>query len=322
MMAGDDAIVYESTGIHRKVSDQVIPSTTYPSTSAVLRILKHTPTSHTKENVEALNYLHDCYDKNGQNRQYLNQLVDCFPLELSQTESQEPFIQTEFNRMVCDNSGDDIYRAPLDSSSNTMEGLANEIFGTYAQMYYGKSAISSVYLNEAWKDQCYDEKIGLFGCFAIVNIVDDSIWNSVHIVRIVPELGANVQDGTFNEKSISSTYNVDSSIYVSMKDKEASRSSSIAGIIQKQAAKERSFKRGDKSSHIANIGKIIEDIEFEIRSSIDSLYMQKSKDIASAALNHRDTSFEEESTPGLMHTMMLNEAILARASGRSNVMKN
>lgn len=292
------------------------------ATASILRILQHTPASHTKENILALNYLF-CNDNDDSNqiddsskiRQRINQLVDSFPLVISNS-GDTLFVCTEFNRVACDNNGDDVYRAP-DTSSDAIEGLANELFATYSQMYYGKGAVSSVYLNDMWEHQ--QQKVAsLFGCFAIVNVVDDSVWNSVHVVQVITQVcDGNIQDGTFDEDSLSSTYKVDSSIFISVNDGDNARVSKTSGIIRKQCKKEKIFRKGDKCSHIANIGNILEDIEFDIRSSLDSLYLQKSKDTACKGLN-RINSALEENTPGRMHSLMLNDAVLARASLREN----
>ena len=155
----------------------------------------------------------------------------------------------------------------------------------------------------------------LFVCIAISNSVEMSTWNSVHIVEILRGVTSNRQDGTMTGKIDKATYKVESSIYVSLDINEATTAS---GITRKQIKKEIEYDEADISSHLPNIGRLVEDIEFDVRSSIDRLFIHKTIDLATTEVRQNVEKEVCSQIPGRMHTMMLNQAILSRSLVQSD----
>ena len=95
-------------------------------------------------------------------------------------------------------------------------------------------------------------------------------------------------------------------------------STTISGSLIRQNARKCNINSSSDSSsssirseHIVNIGKFIEDVETEMRKEMDSLYIQKTKNVVD--MIRKDTM---KPTQGQEHTRVLNEAVLAMAMNR------
>jgi len=105
-------------------------------------------------------------------------------------------------------------------------------------------------------------------------------------------------------------------ISVSPSDSElAKESTRITGSLVRQNDRECKISSQDSSrigsQHIINIGKFIEDVETEMRKEMDSLYIQKTKNVVD--MIRKDNM---KPTQGQEHTRVLNEAVLAMAMNR------
>ena len=194
---------------------------------------------------------------------------------------------------------------------------ANEVFDIYRELYFGKSSsVSSVYLwdkEEASGDNRVGDSnetsavaAGFAGAFLIQNKVENgSSWNSIHVVDV----------GKLDKKSGTCQYKLTTTILISISPPpELMKSTTaITGSLVRQNSRECKVTTSTDTSsqHIINIGKFIEDIETEMRKEIDSLYIQKTKNIVE--MIRKDTM---KPTQGKEHTRVLNEAVLAMTMNR------
>mmetsp|Transcript_18029 Transcript_18029/g.32619 ORF Transcript_18029/g.32619 Transcript_18029/m.32619 type:complete len:284 (+) Transcript_18029:49-900(+) len=213
------------------------------------------------------------------------------------------------------------YFPPLDDGFRPSERLrslelhANEVFDIYRELYYGKStSVGSAYLwdnNEGSSGGSANKKeeissLGFSGCFLIQNRVDEgNSWNSIHVVDV-----GRVSKGKC-------TYKLTTTLLLSVTPPHTQSSSSssttnISGSLVRHNVRECKVSADDDSSHIINIGKFIEDVELEMRSEMDSLYVQKTRTV----LEEMRKDGLVGPTQGQEHTKVLNEAVLAMAMER------
>mmetsp|Transcript_31559 Transcript_31559/g.47181 ORF Transcript_31559/g.47181 Transcript_31559/m.47181 type:complete len:303 (-) Transcript_31559:40-948(-) len=231
--------------------------------------------------------------------------------------------------LACDHNRDgDSHRSPWSNSYfpqlqdgfcpsehlRQLELHANEVFDIYREiLYFGKStSVSSVYLwdKEATNNGANsDGTVGFSGAFLIQNKVDNgSYWNSIHVVDV-----GRIERGSMCQYKLTTTI----LISVSPSDSELGTESTtrITGSLVRQNDRECKISSQDSSrigsQHIINIGKFIEDVETEMRKEMDSLYIQKTKNVVD--MIRKDNM---KPTQGQEHTRVLNEAVLAMAMNR------
>jgi capping protein beta len=207
---------------------------------------------------------------------------------------------------------------PLDNDSNEEEGIggeggmkpslllrnleiqANQVFERYTYLYYGKNddlddegneIVSSVYF---WDDNNSNSgrvgsgsnsstefKEGFSGCFLIRKMIDEpndqkGYWNSIHHVDI-----GSIINGKSKYK-LSTTVLVNIDVYVDNNDNDGGDSDNnncitISGSLSKEV--EQSHPANISTDHIANIGRMIEDVEIQLRTNLDVLHIQKTREI-------------------------------------------
>jgi hypothetical protein len=113
------------------------------------------------------------------------------------------------------------------------------------------------------------------------------------------------------------SYNLTSTILLSVtpndeetKPQVQSQSTNVSGSISRQNVRECTL-GNDDSDHIVNIGRFVEDVECNMRSELDGLYIQKTKSVWEKIRKQ-----SERPTQGKEHTRVLNEAVLAMAMSR------
>lgn len=202
-----------------------------------------------------------------------------------------------------------------------LELHANEVFDIYRELYFGKSttSVSSVYLwDKEPKDNknggTNDETAGFCGAFLIQNKVNDgSYWNSIHVVDV-----GGIERGSRCEYKLTTTILI--SVTPPSSEGKDVESTTISGSLIRQNVRECNISSSSDSSssgssirseHIVNIGKFIEDVETEMRKEMDSLYIQKTKNVVD--MIRKDAM---KPTQGQEHTRVLNEAVLAMAMNR------
>jgi capping protein beta len=177
-----------------------------------------------------------------------------------------------------------VYDPPLDDGTQPPQRLreleirANEAFNTYRQLYYD-GGLSSVYLWEL-DDGTAASASGAPAAFAGVVLfkkqlnVDDSqatrgCWDSLHVFEV-------------SDKGRTATYELTSTIMLSLARSSTasppqSSSLNLAGSLTRQAKADQPIR--DSSSHISNVGRMIEEMEAKMRNQLQEVYFGKTKDI-------------------------------------------
>ena len=176
----------------------------------------------------------------------------------------------------------------------------NTAFDKYRGLYFGKSSVSSVYL---WDGSGGGS--GFAGCVCIVNQIDDddggqSYWNSKHFVD------AGIPTGGSCKYTLTSTI----MLCISPGDDHKKSRTYISGSLVRQ--NQREFRLTEEKSHIVNIGRFVEDVESEMRSELDNVYIQQTKNVVKMVRKESSSG----PTQGQQHTKVLNEAVLALAMSR------
>ncbi|XP_063698487.1 F-actin-capping protein subunit beta-like [Culicoides brevitarsis] len=180
--------------------------------------------------------------------------------------------------LLCDYNRDgDSYRSPwsntydppLEDGSLPSERLrnleieANYAFDQYREMYY-EGGVSSVYL--------WDLDHGFAGVILIKKAGDGNkkikgCWDSIHVVE--------VQEKTSGR---SAHYKLTSTAMLWLQtNKQGSGTMNLGGSLTRQVEQDAAV--GETSPHIANIGRLVEDMENKIRNTLNEIYFGKTKDI-------------------------------------------
>ena len=198
--------------------------------------------------------------------------------------------ETGKDYLLCDYNRDgDSYRSPWSnkyypslsyqgavpsSRLRTLEADANQAFDTYREMYF-ESGICSVYL--------WDLDHGFAGVVLIKKAGDTErikgCWDSIHVVEV-------------QEKGRSAHYKLTSTAMLWLQTiKSESGTMNLGGSLTRQNESDHSV--SDANPHISNIGRMIEDMENRIRSSLNDIYFGKTRDVVNdlrsiASLKDRD----------------------------------
>ena len=213
-----------------------------------------------------------------------------FPLisfvEVGEDETEgKPFLKSEFNMYG------DSYRSPWsnryfpmleleDGEENEvpypsgdlleMEQLANATFARYAKLYYDRDFLTSVY----FFDQEHNAN-GFGSCWLVKKTMPfpgaevESVWDATHVVTTVVE-----KDRL--------KYTVNSTVFLLLNaNQETQGTVDIAGCVAK--TKEDLYPLDPKQplsqQHIKWIGKMIESNETEMRTEMNAIFINKSKQI-------------------------------------------
>lgn len=174
--------------------------------------------------------------------------------------------------LLCDYNRDgDSYRSPFTNKYDPpiedgavpspelrkMEIQANDAFDTYREMYY-EGGVSSTYL--------WDLDDGFAGCILIKKPGGGSkkmkgCWDSIHVVECT-------------DNGNSATYQLTSTVMLWMQtNQETSGSVNLGGSMTRQDSQ--TLKVDASSPHIANIGKMIENLEYKMRAELQEIYFGK-----------------------------------------------
>lgn len=180
--------------------------------------------------------------------------------------------------LLCDYNRDgDSYRSPWSNQyepaledgampSDKLRRLeidANSAFDMYREMYF-EGGVSSVYF--------WDLDHGFAGVILIKKAGDGSqmikgCWDSIHVVEV-------------QEKSSGKNahYKLTSTVMLWLQtNKTGSGLMNLGGSLTRQAESDMGIQ--EFTSHIANIGRMVEDMENKIRNTLNDIYFGKTKDI-------------------------------------------
>uniref|UniRef100_A0A0C9REI9 F-actin-capping protein subunit beta n=1 Tax=Fopius arisanus TaxID=64838 RepID=A0A0C9REI9_9HYME len=194
------------------------------------------------------------------------------PLKIAKDkESGKDYLLCDYNR-----DGDsyrspwsNTYDPPLEDGSMPSERLrkieidANHAFDQYRELYF-EGGVSSVYL--------WDLDHGFAGVILIKKAGDGSqkikgCWDSIHVVEI--------QEKTTGRNA---HYKLTSTAMLWLQtNKHGSGTMNLGGSLTRQV--EQDWPISDTSPHIANIGRMVEDMENKIRNTLNEIYFGKTKDI-------------------------------------------
>jgi len=195
------------------------------------------------------------------------------PLKIAHdTHSKRDYLLCDYNR-----DGDSYrspwsnkYDPPLDDGHvpsaelRKLEVNANEVFDIYRDLYF-EGGVSSVY--------CWDLDNGFAACILIKKTQDQSkkgqpmkgTWDSIHVVE--------VQDNKKNAH-----YKLTSTVMLSIEtESKGTGTVNLAGSLTRQDEKD--FPVSDASPHVSNIGRMVEEMENKLRTTLDQIYFGKTKDI-------------------------------------------
>ena len=128
--------------------------------------------------------------------------------------------------------------------------------------------------------------------------VNEGAWDSIHVVE--------VSEGADKKAN----YKLTTTVMLSMDvHKAAVGDSNLSGSLTRMA--EKNCVLDDTHPHVANIGTMIEDMETDIRTYLDSLYIQKTKEVVSSI-----RKLHKGPTQDKGFTMNLNSAVLKHGANR------
>lgn len=195
--------------------------------------------------------------------------------------------------LLCDYNRDgDSYRSPWSNSYDPpledgampserlrkLEIDANQAFDQYREMYF-EGGVSSVYL--------WDLDHGFAGVILIKKAGDGSkkikgCWDSIHVVEV-------------QEKSSgrSAHYKLTSTAMLWLQtNKSGSGTMNLGGSLTRQVDLDAAV--GENSPHIANIGRMVEDMENKIRNTLNEIYFGKTKDIVNGLRSVQSLSDQKQ----------------------------
>uniref|UniRef100_A0A7S4K493 F-actin-capping protein subunit beta n=1 Tax=Odontella aurita TaxID=265563 RepID=A0A7S4K493_9STRA len=205
------------------------------------------------------------------------------PPKVSQDTDGRSFILCQHNRFG------ETYRSPWNNQYlngakgpkpprrlRELELHANEVFDCYRRLYYGGESTSSVYIQEQ-EGGGSDVSAEFTAVFVVSNTVNSAqYWKSTHIFDV----------GSPEEGRVLYKLRTMVSVSLSPSSKRYGQTS-MRGCTTNQMEKQCSIKTD--SCHIANMGHMVEDIENELRSSFDSLHVQKTRSVIESI---RHTQFQ------------------------------
>lgn len=207
----------------------------------------------------------------------ISQRVDQPLQEALDTETGRKFLLCDYNR------DGDSHRSPWSNKYfpeledgfapserlRALECEANELFDAYRELYF-EGGTSSVYL--------WDLDGGFAGCFLIKKDVDGDrsvrkgVWDSIHVVEVR------------EESATKAHYKLTTTIMLHMEvDKAEVGDALLAGSLTRQSASSSAV--NEVKTHLANIGRMIEDMETDMRSNLGALYIMKTREIVNSIRN-------------------------------------
>lgn len=151
----------------------------------------------------------------------------------------------------------------------SMEVLANDIFNGYREMYYEGGA-SSVYFWDLDDD-------AFAACVLFKKDVETRIkglnagnWDAIHVVEVKP--------GASGRADYKLTSTVMLRVAVDHNVKDAGKGGlNLSGSLTRQ--REQTMTAAEPSSHVANMGRMVEEMENQMRDALQTIYFGKTKTV-------------------------------------------
>ncbi|CAH2355038.1 F-actin-capping protein subunit beta [[Candida] railenensis] len=168
---------------------------------------------------------------------------------------------------------------PFPSDSlRQLETKANESFDIYRDLYYEGSGISSVYLWDTEDEETLDSFAGVV---LLKKQTDDKSgsWDSIHVFEVIAE------------GSGSALYKVTSSVILDL----SKTNLNLSGSLTRQLEQSSAFGSVNlETSHLVNLGTLIEKSEYNLRNLLQDVYFDKLKDIVMKDLRSDVSSQRED----------------------------
>nr|prf capping protein beta [Saccharomyces cerevisiae] len=219
-------------------------------------------------------------DSADSNREYLccdyNRDIDSF---------RSPWSNTYYPEL----SPKDLQDSPFPSAPlRKLEILANDSFDVYRDLYY-EGGISSVYLWDLNEEDFNGHDYA--GVVLIKNQSDHSNWDSIHVFEVTTSPSS---PDSFN-------YRVTTTIILHLDKTKTDQNSHmmLSGNLTRQTEKDIAIDMSRPldvifTSHVANLGSLIEDIESQMRNLLETVYFEKTRDIFHQTKNAAIASSAEE----------------------------
>ncbi|KAK4165782.1 F-actin-capping protein subunit beta [Cladorrhinum sp. PSN259] len=143
-----------------------------------------------------------------------------------------------------------------------MEIKANEAFDVYRELYY-EGGVSSVYF---WNlDDGFAGVVLLKKASPQGDNTTSGVWDSIHVFEA-------------SERGRTSNYRLTSTVILSLATKGSSLGEvDLSGNMTRQVESDLPVESDE--SHIANIGRLVEDMELKMRNLLQEVYFGKAKDV-------------------------------------------
>jgi len=240
-----------------------------PRLNAALDLMRRMPPSRMESSLEELvDLVPDLTDD-------LLNTVDQ-PLQLAKDAKGNAYLLCDYNR------DGDSYRSPWTNEydppledgvlpSNklrTMESLANDIFDGYREMYYEGGAVS-VYF---WD---LDEP-AFAACVLFKKDVETKIkglntgnWDAIHVIEVKP-------NGKKADYKLTTTVMLRVAVDHHVK-KDNKGALNLSGSLTRQ--REQTLSADDPQAHVANMGRMVEEMENQMRDALQTIYFGKTKTV-------------------------------------------
>lgn len=249
---------------------------------AALDLLRRLPPQAVEENLLSLLQLLP-----GQAAQLLNTVDTPSKIRICPTTSRE-YLACDYNR-----DGDsfrspwsDAYDPPLPAADGihppaplrTLEIVANEAFDTYRSQYY-EGGISSVYVWDV------PSRPAAFAAAVLLKKVSEGggalrlgAWDAIHVLE-VEEAEAEAEDGAGAQRS--ALYKLTTTIILHL-DTAVPRLDEfvLSGNVTRQSESRLVLAAGGSpAEHVANMGRMVEEMESRMRGALQEIYFGKTHDV-------------------------------------------
>lgn len=265
---------------------------------AALNILRKTPPSELEKTLAGLETLAGTHDP--ETIDAIRQRLQ-LPFSVNTSDCDKSFLLCPYNKLR-----DGVYRSPwknvgwpgnvkvqLSSAKEEeireLEAAANEVWEAYTHLYYGLTAVGSVYLQKSDK--------GVFhGMFGIRKDCSTGSWNSAHLVSVDQP----------NSDQTECTYHIQSSVVLCLdtgaSEVETNTVKISASVARKTTQTLKVTSLFMNSNHLENIGTIIEDVEIDIRSSFERVHIPRTQEMVDSI----QKDFVKRGTQNMaMHNIMM-----------------